>query len=76
LEDEVAAAVAEGTFSVWAIDRVEDAVELFLGCPTAEAYERAAATLKAFDDLIRDRMTPDPWRGRTSPAGVEPDDPD
>lgn len=76
LEDEVAAAVAEGTFSVWAVERVEEAVELFLGCPAAEAYDRAAATLKTFDDLIRDRMTPDPWRGRTSPAGVEPDDPD
>ena len=56
--------------------QVEEAIELFLGCPAAEAYERAAATLKTFDDLLRDRMTPDPWRGRTSPAGVEPDDPD
>jgi predicted ATP-dependent protease len=76
LEDEVAAAVADGTFSVWAIDRVEEAVELFLGSPAAEAYDRAAATLKTFDDLIRDRMTPEPWRGRSSPAGAEPDDPD
>jgi predicted ATP-dependent protease len=76
LEDEVTAGVAEGTFSVWAVDRVEDAVELFLGCPAAEAYERAAATLKTFDDLIRDRMIPDPWRGRTSQPGAEPDDPD
>ena len=76
LEDEVAAAVADGTFSVWAIDRVEEAVELFLGSPAAEAYDRAAATLKTFDDLIRDRMTPDPWRGRSTPAGAEPDDPD
>ncbi len=76
VEDEVAAAVADGTFSVWAIDRVEEAVELFLGSPAAEAYDRAAATLKTFDDLIRERMTPDPWRGRSSPAGAEPDDPD
>ena len=76
LEDEVAAAVADGTFSVWAIERAEEAVELFLGTPAAEAYDRAAATLKAFDDLIRDRMTPDPWRGRISPANAEPDDPD
>jgi predicted ATP-dependent protease len=76
LEDEVAAAVADGTFSIWAIDRVEEAVELFLGTPAAEAYERAAATLKTFDDLIRDRAMPDPWRGRSSPAGAEPDDPD
>ncbi|HKP25481.1 MAG TPA: ATP-binding protein [Dongiaceae bacterium] len=76
LEDEVAAAVADGTFSVWAVERVEEAVELFLGCPAAEAYDRAATTLKTFDDLIRDRMTPDPWRGRSSPAGAEPDDPD
>ncbi|HJT14645.1 MAG TPA: ATP-binding protein [Dongiaceae bacterium] len=76
VEDEVAAAVADGTFSVWAIDRVEEAVELFLGTPAAEAYDRAAATLKTFDDLIRDRMTPDPWRGRIGPADAEPDDPD
>jgi hypothetical protein len=55
---------------------VEEAVELFLGSPAAEAYERAAATLKTFDDLIRDRMTPEPWRSRSSPAEAEPDDPD
>lgn len=76
LEDEVAAAVDDGTFSIWAIDRVEEAVELFLASPAAEAYERAAATLKTFDELIRDRTSPDPWRGRSSPAGAEPDDPD
>jgi predicted ATP-dependent protease len=76
VEDEVAAAVADGTFSIWAVERVEEAIELFLGSPAAEAYERAAGTLKAFDDLIRDRLVPDPWRGRAHRAGVEPDDPD
>jgi len=76
VEDEVAAAVADGTFSIWAVERVEEAVELFLGSPAVEAYDRAAGTLKAFDDLIRDRLTPDPWRGRTHPADAEPDDPD
>ena len=76
VEDEVAAAVADGTFSIWAVERVEEAVELFLGSPAVEAYDRAASTLKTFDDLIRDRLTPDPWRGRANPAGMEPDDPD
>jgi predicted ATP-dependent protease len=76
LEDEVAAAVADGTFSIWAIERVEEAVELFLGTPAVEAYDRAASTLKTFDDLIRERLTPDPWRARNHPAGAEPDDPD
>jgi len=76
VEDEVAAAVADGTFSIWAVERVEEAVELFLGSPAVEAYDRAASTLKTFDDLIRDRLTPDPWRGRANPAGVGPDDPD
>lgn len=76
LEDEVAAAVAAGSFSIWAVERVEEAVELFLGVPSAEAYERTAATLKTFDGLIRDRWSPDPWRGRTQPAESEPDDPD
>ena len=76
LEDEVVAAVEKGTFSIWAVDRVEDAVELFLGTPAVEAYERAAGTLKTFDDLIRDRMAPDPWRGRGNPAGAASDDPD
>ncbi len=70
------AAVEAGTFSIWAVDRVEDAVELFLGTPAVDAYERAAGTLKTFDDLIRDRMAPDPWRGRGNPAGAESDDPD
>jgi predicted ATP-dependent protease len=76
LEDEVVAAVEAGTFSIWAVDRVEDAVELFLGSPAVEAYGKAAETLKTFDGLIRDRMMPDPWRGRGNPAGAESDDPD
>jgi len=76
LEDEVVAAVADGTFSIWAVETVEEAVELFLGCPALEAYDRAAGTLKAFDELIRDRLVPDPWRGRSQAAGAEPDDPD
>jgi predicted ATP-dependent protease len=76
VEDEVAAAVAAGVFSIWGINRVEEAVELFLGCPAAEAYDRAAGTLKNFDDLIRERMMPEPWRGHSHPAGGETDDPD
>lgn len=76
VEDEVAAAVADGTFAIWAVERVEEAVELFLGIPAAEAYERAAGTLKAFDDLIKDRLTLDPWRSRTQAADIEPGDPD
>ena len=76
LEDEVVSAVDDGTFSIWAIETVEEAVELFLGCPALEAYDRAASTLKAFDELIRDRLTPDPWRDRGQAADAEPDDPD
>lgn len=76
LEDEVAAAVYSGTFSIWAVERVEDAIELFLGHPALDVYERVAVTLKAFDDLIRDRLTPDPWRGRARPAGAESDGPE
>ncbi|WP_119304022.1 AAA family ATPase [Dongia deserti] len=76
VEDDVAAAVADGTFSIWAVDRVEEAVELFLGVPATDAYDRAANTLKAFDDLIKDRLAPDPWHGRTQTALVEPGDPD
>jgi predicted ATP-dependent protease len=75
VEDEVAAAVADGTFSIWAVERVEEAVELFLGAPADEAYERAAETLKGFDSLIRDRLLPGPWRGQVG-AGAEPGDPD
>jgi predicted ATP-dependent protease len=75
VEDEVAAAVAEGTFSVWAVERVEEAVELFLGTPATEAYERAAETLKGFDALMRDRLLPDPWRAQ-APANAEPGGPD
>jgi predicted ATP-dependent protease len=76
LEDDVAAAVADGTFSIWAVERVEEAVELFLGSPALEVYDRVAGTLKAFDDLIRDRLTPDPWRGRNHAAEIKGDDPD
>jgi predicted ATP-dependent protease len=75
VEDNVAAAVADGTFSIWAVERVEEAVELFLGSPAAEAYDRAAGTLKTFDDLLRDRFAPAPWdRDRDHAAEAEPDD--
>lgn len=74
LEDEVGAGVADGSFSIWAVERVEEAVELFLGSPALEVYDRVAATLKGFDDLIRDRLAPDPWRGRSEPAAAERDD--
>jgi predicted ATP-dependent protease len=76
LEDEVVAAVADGTFAIWAVERVEEAIELFLGSPALEVYDRAANTLKSFDDLIRDRLAPDPWRGRSDLADAAPDDPD
>ena len=74
LEDEIGAAVSDGSFSIWAIDRVEHAVELFLGSPAPEVYERVAGTLKTFDDLIRDRLIPDPWRGRVAPARADHSD--
>ena len=73
---DVAAAVAQGTFAIWTVDRVEEAVELFLACPAAEAYEKTAATLKTFDDLIRDRLVPDPWRAQPRTVGMQPEDPD
>jgi predicted ATP-dependent protease len=76
LEDDVVAAVADGTFSIWAVERVEEAVELFLGSPALEVYDRVAGTLKTFDDLIRDRLTADPWRGRNHAAEIKGDDPD
>jgi predicted ATP-dependent protease len=76
LEDEVVAAVADGTFAIWAVERVEEAIELFLGSPALEVYDRVANTLKSFDDLIRDRLAPDPWRGRSDLADAAPDDPD
>jgi predicted ATP-dependent protease len=73
VEDDVAAAVADGTFSIWAVERVEEAVELFLASPAAEAYDRAAGTLKTFDDLLRDRFAPSPWhRDRDHAAEAEP----
>jgi Lon-like ATP-dependent protease len=61
LEDEVAAAVADGTFSVWAIDQVEKRSAV-PGQPGG-AYDQAAAHLKTFDDLIRD--------GRPTPGAAE-----
>ena len=76
LDDDVVAAIDAGTFSVWGIERVEEAVELFLGSPAAEIYDRVAATLKTFDDLIRDRLTADPWRDRANRASAAGDDPD
>jgi predicted ATP-dependent protease len=64
VEDEIPAAIEAGTFAVWSVARVEDAVALFFGRPAAEVFDLVAKTLKAYDDHLRDRLALDPWQGR------------
>ena len=60
LRDEVAAAVADGSFRLYSVD---DAVELFTGLPVGDAaapgedtvYARVARTLARFDEVLFDR---------------------
>jgi len=63
LEDDVAAAVEAGVFSIWTVGRVEEAIDLLCaGGPAAErssqtVYAAAAAALVRFDELLWRRET-------------------
>lgn len=63
LEDDVAAAVEAGVFSIWTIGRVEEAIDLLCADgPAAErssqtVYAAAAAALVRFDELLWRRET-------------------
>jgi predicted ATP-dependent protease len=70
LEDETAAALADGRFHLWSVETVEDALALLLGVeagtadeagryPAASVYGRVAARLDAFDRLLARRLEPD-----------------
>jgi len=64
LEDEVAAAVEAGIFSIWTVGRVEEAIDLLCAAgPSAErasraVYAAASQTLERFDGLLwaRERL--------------------
>ena len=66
LAEDVVAAVADGRFSIYSLDSVEDAVELFLGLPAGEAdadgtyppdtvFGRVAAQLEEYDRILKER---------------------
>ena len=67
LRDEVAEAVAEDRFSLWSIESVDEAVELFTGTPagvpdaegaygTDTVYGRVMAQLESFDRILAERV--------------------
>ncbi|MEX2455349.1 MAG: ATP-binding protein [Rhodospirillaceae bacterium] len=69
LNVEVEAAVRDGTFSLYSLATIEDAVELFLGMPAGEAgpdgsypadtvFGRVAAQLQAYDRALTERQRP------------------
>jgi predicted ATP-dependent protease len=55
LSDEVVGAVREGAFHVWAIESIEQAVELLTGLPAAEVHARVEDRLARYAELARDR---------------------
>lgn len=66
LADDVAAAVADGSFSVYSVTTLQDAVELFLGMPAGEAdlngayppgtvFGKVAAQLEEYDRVLMER---------------------
>ena len=65
LSREVVAAVAAGTFHLYAVQRIEEAAELFTGIPTGERgadgkfpegslYGKTEATLRGYAETMRE----------------------
>ncbi|MEM7168965.1 MAG: AAA family ATPase [Pseudomonadota bacterium] len=63
LDDEVAQAAQEGNFTIWSVETIDEALELFLGTKAGEPdqdgnyppdsiYGRVAAELAAFNDIL------------------------
>ncbi len=50
---EVGAATEDGTFRIWAIAHVDEAIELLTGLPVADVFARAAETLDRYQDVAR-----------------------
>lgn len=56
LRPEVVAAVAAGQFSIWAVDRVDDALEVLLGEPPGERDETGAFPAESFNACVEVRL--------------------
>ena len=80
LADEVVAAVAAGDFHVWAVETVDDGIELLTGCPAGahgadavfpegSVHRRVEDRLRGYADLLRDfGFSPD--GGGTAAAAI------
>lgn len=55
LDDDVAEAVAAGTFHMYAATTVDEALEMFTGVAAADIYERVATQLEEFDRALDER---------------------
>jgi predicted ATP-dependent protease len=78
LADEVVAAVAAGDFHVWAVETVDEGIELLTGCPAGargadaafpegSVHRRVEDRLRGYADRLRD-FAPSPDGGRTAAA--------
>jgi lon-related putative ATP-dependent protease len=78
LADEVVAAVAAGDFHVWAVETIDEGLELLTGCPAGargadgvfpegSVHRRVEDRLRGYADLLRD-FAPSPDGGRTAAA--------
>lgn len=56
LSPEVVAAVAAGKFSIWAVDSVDDALEVLLGHPAGERDEHGCFPERSFNDFVESRL--------------------
>jgi lon-related putative ATP-dependent protease len=54
LSDEVVAAVRAGHFHVWAVEAVDEAIEILTGRPAADVHERARARLEGYAERLRE----------------------
>jgi lon-related putative ATP-dependent protease len=78
LADEVVAAVAAGDFHVWAVETIDEGLELLTGCPAGtrgadavfpegSVHRRVEDRLRGYADRLRD-FGPSPDGGRTAAA--------
>jgi predicted ATP-dependent protease len=76
LREDVVAAVAEGKFTIWAIDHVDQGIEILTGVPAGEQQEDGSWAPDSINYLVDERLTElgqrlQDWGKEGGPASAE-----
>ena len=52
LRDDIVAAVEAGEFHLWAVETIDEGIEIMMGVPAEEVHAKAKAKLKALADML------------------------